>query len=932
MSCCAHDGGGAGVGVGRPESGRRAAAGGRKAGGTGEAVHLSRTLGSEPLEVLLPEVSSAVRAEVGRIVNVLRLLRADTSASASPRAAIPFDRARGELSRQDGEQQARALEDLLRHHLAAHFGSGSFAWLGEPLLGVQAAWRALAVPSAPDLLSPVSLPEPGERALSVARRLVGALERLGRRPGLSLWRARLEHAGAGPRAGAAAFQALLGEASEGEALAVPEGPAALAGACECLLDRGAVGEAFGLLSDHSEWFASDERLRWLWVWTLLARGEVSAAEDTSAGLEPWRGPLPAALIDLRSVFPEAAAALPGRGSLPSCAPPVPARAVRSRREFGAGVLALFRFEADGGARAVWLDAAPGLREDLEEWLADRFDAHQDAHQPEHALVIEAAVQVAHGARGRPPAGALGARALALALVPFLDGAGDVAGWLHVECEHHLLPSRERLERLAEAWRGELAMSASVSPNGVSPWAPILPQEPGGEGLESVPDPDRALLSGVFRRLVGAACFKTARRHWWGIDFGAGEPRAVCEGGDGLSALGRGAGCGRALERCRATGGVVRFDDADERLRLHSEAVSGVALPIGVRGEVHGVLVIESSRRRDFTDRDVERMAAIAADFGLALRAGQFRAWHLARFGVDLHFDASLCGLTRFLEHLIAAGRSREPVVLSGERGVGKLVLARWVHFERGGGAGALRGVSCRGPAAAELSLDSKSATGSCLLEGLDELPAAGQAQLAAHLAVRGDAGERGAPLIATSRRSLAAAANLGLLRVELADELARMEVLVPPLRLRREEIPGIVSFLSRRFAADEHASVAEFDESAMGLLWRQAWEGNLRELESLIFKLVLAADGEVVCARTVRATAARAGQTLQGKLPSRHPARADLVAALRSTLTGGGRTNKSRAAAYLGWDPDTLCARMAEAHLDEACLAAEPSPWDAPLG
>ena len=46
------------------------------------------------------------------------------------------------------------------------------------------------------------------------------------------------------------------------------------------------------------------------------------------------------------------------------------------------------------------------------------------------------------------------------------------------------------------------------------------------------------------------------------------------------------------------------------------------------------------------------------------------------------------------------------------------------------------------------------------------------------------------------------------------------------------------------------------------------------------------------------------------RLPSRRPGREDVVSALESTRLESGRINKTRAAQYLGWDPDTLVARM----------------------
>src|SRR5439155_7661468 len=97
-------------------------------------------------------------------------------------------------------------------------------------------------------------------------------------------------------------------------------------------------------------------------------------------------------------------------------------------------------------------------------------------------------------------------------------------------------------------------------------------------------------------------------------------------------------------------------------------------------------------------------------------------------------------------------------------------------------------------------------------------------------------------------------------------------------------------------------------DEALALLWRQRWEGNVRELESLVYKLVvlhpIAGSAATVEAHHVLEIAARFSIEIVRRLPSRHPDRADLVAALRVTRKPGGRANKTRAAAFLGWDPD----------------------------
>ena len=66
------------------------------------------------------------------------------------------------------------------------------------------------------------------------------------------------------------------------------------------------------------------------------------------------------------------------------------------------------------------------------------------------------------------------------------------------------------------------------------------------------------------------------------------------------------------------------------------------------------------------------------------------------------------------------------------------------------------------------------------------------------------------------------------------------------------------------------------------------------------------------------------------RLPSRRPARSDLLAALRSMRTSTGRSNKTRAAAYLGWDVDTLVARLRDAGIG-AETGCDEAGW-LPLG
>ena len=84
-------------------------------------------------------------------------------------------------------------------------------------------------------------------------------------------------------------------------------------------------------------------------------------------------------------------------------------------------------------------------------------------------------------------------------------------------------------------------------------------------------------------------------------------------------------------------------------------------------------------------------------------------------------------------------------------------------------------------------------------------------------------------------------------------------------------------------------------------------------------------DVDVTDAASVDDLARRHGIELSRRLPSRAPRERDVVEALLATRHKNGAPNKTRASAYLGWDPDTLVARMADLGLDGEALGALPS-------
>jgi DNA-binding NtrC family response regulator len=267
-------------------------------------------------------------------------------------------------------------------------------------------------------------------------------------------------------------------------------------------------------------------------------------------------------------------------------------------------------------------------------------------------------------------------------------------------------------------------------------------------------------------------------------------------------------------------------------------------------------------------------------------------------------------MRRAVELARAAAHGASPVLLAGERGVGKRTLARAVHAESSRAAAPYVALSCEQDEevlAAALFGRGGGATGGALAEArdgtllLDEvgaLTARLQEALAAVL-------ERpGTPprLIASSSRDLRAAAAAGRFDRALLARLATAVVEVPPLRERREDVAPLARCFLRTLARDLRRRSFDLAPEALELLLEQPWPGNVAELRRVVEGGAMTAQGEVVTAADLGLTrgARAAGPVSLHDLERRHIA--EVLA-----HTGG---NVSQAARLLGIDRVTLYNKM----------------------
>jgi two-component system, NtrC family, response regulator AtoC len=291
------------------------------------------------------------------------------------------------------------------------------------------------------------------------------------------------------------------------------------------------------------------------------------------------------------------------------------------------------------------------------------------------------------------------------------------------------------------------------------------------------------------------------------------------------------------------------------------------------------------------------------------------------------------------------------VLIRGESGVGKDLVARAVHAASarregpfvkvncaaipqelleselfGHEKGAFTGAHRRKPGQFEFANQ-----GTIYLDEIGELPLALQAKLLHVLQDFRFSRVGGltpidvdARVIAATNRRLEEAMAQGEFREDLYYRLNVVEIQVPPLRERREEIPALVAWFLGKFNA-QYGRHKQLAPETLTRLMEHTWSGNVRELENIIRRMVVLADGErdfAVQAAPVRPLRAVSPQPMQPTLSvteslreiARRGAR-DAERHALSVVLERVRWNRAEAARILKVSYKTLLNKIAECGL-----------------
>jgi len=179
-------------------------------------------------------------------------------------------------------------------------------------------------------------------------------------------------------------------------------------------------------------------------------------------------------------------------------------------------------------------------------------------------------------------------------------------------------------------------------------------------------------------------------------------------------------------------------------------------------------------------------------------------------------------------------------------------------------------------------------------------------------------------VVAATNKHIEQAVAAKLFREDLFYRLNVFPITIPPLRERRDDVPALAQNFLNKYSAEVRKGPLAISPEAMDILMKSPWKGNVRELENVIERAVIYADGGVIRAQDLGISESSILDALAEHVPLDGPLHEIAAAATRIVesrrirqvlkLTGG---NKSRAAEVLQVSYKTLLTKIKDYQLEE---------------
>jgi DNA-binding NtrC family response regulator len=341
-------------------------------------------------------------------------------------------------------------------------------------------------------------------------------------------------------------------------------------------------------------------------------------------------------------------------------------------------------------------------------------------------------------------------------------------------------------------------------------------------------------------------------------------------------------------------------------------------------------------RKQCVDAEVEQASAALRKADQRLRARQQALAHLAGEALEVSgIVARGEPMRRVLDLARRIAKVDSTALVTGESGVGKERIAKLIHDESSRAGKPFLAINCG--AVAESLLESElfghakgaftsadrdrpglfeaAAGGTLFLDEVGELPSAMQVKLLRVIQereVRRVGENKSRPvdvrLVAATNRELSAEVAAGRFRQDLYYRLRVIELRVPPLRERREDVLPLARIFLQQFCEQMGRKLTGFTPAAADLLQRHPWPGNVRELQNAVERAVALSDGRRVDAVDLPEELHDAGPRLTARGRTRPLAVVEREAILSAVEAEGG--NKTRAAEALQIGLATINRKM----------------------
>ena len=389
---------------------------------------------------------------------------------------------------------------------------------------------------------------------------------------------------------------------------------------------------------------------------------------------------------------------------------------------------------------------------------------------------------------------------------------------------------------------------------------------------------------------------------------------------------------------------------DSKGEIHAKSV--ICAPIKLNGRNVGLIHLYSTRPEATLDPDdLEFTLAVAETVGLALRT-RYREQKLVsdlsktrnqidqlreQLGVESEIVGSSPAILKVHQQIAKSAPTKTLVLIRGESGVGKELVARAVHFSSprknnpficlncaalseslleselfGHEKGAFTGATER-----KLGKFEAAHKGTLMLDEIGEMSQAIQAKFLRVL--EGHAFERvggnkpikvDTRVIAATNRDLEKDVKAGTFRKDLFFRLNVLQIEVPPLRYRSEDVIQLADHFLKKFNLETNRKIQGFSDAARDQLLKYRWPGNVRELRNVIERAVVLARGAFIevdeLLLTSLSTASESQMDMSGVYDYQPVSLSEIEERHIAATLSATNWNKSRSAAILGIERSTL--------------------------